>query len=563
MISATPASLGTDSLLPFDPRASQAPVQGASHVVKESVSPAAPVRPLSDVLSITGENLPQKPEEILTTLAQLTERAGAGSSEAIQTLQKFLKSTTLNAESAEGFAPRLKTLVEGEPAIPKEAGQGSASPKNWMNEVARLAQDIDHAAQTHAPANHVQDLIARAAHSLVEGMTEPRAQASNEGVIAKQTAFARPVVAQATYALPDSPNLDAGSEVIPGVLGPAANASEVTGTRTQPAADPSAAAAPSTEHQAAQASGTKSTNESSAATQTRTSNEAVRNGSSANSVQAAPASASQAQATKRPESSNGNKPVLTTSTRPDVKTQPSTEGVRNDPGTVKSNQAPLTQLRGQEGEAHSAAHEPSAARDAGRTLPQEGRTAEARPSSQSPTRMVEGSNAFGRPAPMEGAPATASGALGNGSMEGTAKLTSQAGGVATAALADATAARGQPTASWTGVLPLEIGGKLAPARLSLEWTKPPEEDRTGDSKAGKPQAARPVSVALDLASEEVGRLSVRMTWLNNELVGVFLADRPEMVALAEQRIGDLETRLNSAAPGKVTFRVGGLAEVSA
>ncbi|MCW8129577.1 MAG: hypothetical protein KIS92_04255, partial [Planctomycetota bacterium] len=94
-------------------------------------------------------------------------------------------------------------------------------------------------------------------------------------------------------------------------------------------------------------------------------------------------------------------------------------------------------------------------------------------------------------------------------------------------------------------------------------TKPPEENRDGEGTSGPAQGARPVSVALDLAGEDVGRLSVRMTWLNNELVGVFLADRPEMVALAERRIGDLETRLNEAAPGKVTFRVGGLAEGSA
>ncbi|MCW8130171.1 MAG: hypothetical protein KIS92_07470, partial [Planctomycetota bacterium] len=211
MISATPASLGTESLLPFDPRASQAPVQAASPAVKDSVSPAAPVRPMGDVLSITGENLPQKTEQILSTLAQLSERAGAGSSEEIQSLQKFLKSTTLNAEAPESFAPRLKNLVEGERAARQAAPE--TAPRNWMSEVARLAQNIDEAAKTHAPANHVQDLIARAAHSLVEGMAEAKPRAGNEHLAARQTVFARPE-AQATYALPEAgfaPTAEAGA----------------------------------------------------------------------------------------------------------------------------------------------------------------------------------------------------------------------------------------------------------------------------------------------------------------------------------------------------------------
>jgi len=100
---------------------------------------------------------------------------------------------------------------------------------------------------------------------------------------------------------------------------------------------------------------------------------------------------------------------------------------------------------------------------------------------------------------------------------------------------------------WTGIVPLDMGGKLVPAQLRLEWAK---DDRVNpDGKRGAPDAqpkSKPLAVSVNLVSETLGRVELRLAWLPSELAGLITIEKPEYLDAAQAKLTGLEARLESA-----------------
>lgn len=506
----------TGSLLPFDPAASKAPV--TNDAKPESRPQARPNPAQADALDINGRSLPRRPEQVFAAVAQLAERVEAAGPAELRALHAQLKSTALQPESPASFAPALARVVEGETGAPRPAPQAA-----WMQEMTRLAESLE--ASTHpAPAQDaVKVLIRQAVRMLQEHAATTETQRQPVPARPTTTTNAAPEnadgldTASQTYTQPRVPLAPNSGTFQPAVDLPV----EIPNTTRPPEAKPQQAV-PGTDAGAEQM---PATFPRPVATGTRVPEQGAALAASAGQSKVLQAGGDSETAAPAPLAERSGK----------------TEASGSPRLAVEPNAAPFQ--GDQTGRSSWSA-------------PEAGGADQREIASQPAQRMAA--------EPLGAAPRTEVAGRAN-----TTEATGGLPGLPGAAASTVRALEGQATepgmrlaqtAQWTGLIPLDIGGKLTPAWLTMEWT-PPEQarDENGSGKVEK-AAARPVSVALDLASEELGRISIRMSWFQGELAGALLAERPEVLELAGRELGGLESRLGRLEQGQVSFRVGPLAE---
>lgn len=506
----------TGSLLPFDPAASKAPV--ANDAKPEGRPQPRPNPSQSDALDINGRSLPRRPEQVFAAVAQLAERVEAAGPAELRALHAQLKSTALQPESPASFAPALARVVEGETGAPRPAPQAA-----WMQEMTRLAESLE--ASTHpAPAQDaVKVLIRQAVRMLQEHAATTETQRQPVPAKFTTTTNAAPEntdgldMASQTYTLPRAPLAPSSGTFQPAVGLPA----ETPNTAGRPEAKPQQPV-PGTDAGVEQL---PATFPRPVIAGTQVPEQGAALAASADPSKTLQAGAGGETATPAPMAERSSK----------------TEAPGSPQLAVESGVAPFQ--GDQPGRSSGSAPE-TRATDHREIASQPAQRMAAEPLSATPRTEVAGrtntAEATGALPGLPGAAASTVRALEGQATEPGMRLTQ--------------------TAQWTGLIPLDIGGKLTPAWLTMEWT-PPEQarDESGSGKVEK-AAARPVSVALDLASEELGRISIRMSWFQGELAGALLAERPEILELAGRELGSLESRLGRLDQGQVSFRVGPLAE---
>jgi hypothetical protein len=97
-----------------------------------------------------------------------------------------------------------------------------------------------------------------------------------------------------------------------------------------------------------------------------------------------------------------------------------------------------------------------------------------------------------------------------------------------------------------------------PAWLQLDW-QPGQVDENGRWQGGQAEEAElPVqSLALTIDTERLGRLAFHLAWLPKELVGTIAIERPEIAALAQGELPQLESRLRQSGPERVNMQITG------
>jgi hypothetical protein len=99
---------------------------------------------------------------------------------------------------------------------------------------------------------------------------------------------------------------------------------------------------------------------------------------------------------------------------------------------------------------------------------------------------------------------------------------------------------------WSGLVPLDMGGKLVPAHIRLEWQR--DEKVNPDGKRGAPDEqpqSRPLAVSVNMQSEALGRVELRLAWLPSELAGLLTIEKPDCLGAAQAGLQGLEARLQA------------------